>query len=187
MIIQLTGIPVVKDPEYIILNVHGVSYRIFVSPETLAHTLENTEITLWTHLAVRENSMDVYGFLTRNDLDFFELLIGISGVGPKSALGIMSLTDVPTLTSAIAEEDISYLTKVSGIGAKSAQKIVLELSDKIGTITPGSAHKEDADAIDALTAMGYSVSEARDALKEVPREITGAGARLKEALKLLAT
>lgn len=186
MIIQLRGKPTVKDPEYIILDVNGVGYKVFVTPETLAHTPEEKEVSIWTHLAVRENSLDIYGFLKREDLLFFELLIGISGVGPKSALSILSLTDVATLTSAITQGDTSYLTKVSGIGAKSAKKIVLELSDKVGALIENPTLREDADTIDALTAMGYSVAEARDALKAVSKDIEGAQARLKEALKALA-
>ena len=186
MIIQLRGKLVGKDPEYIILDVGGVGYKVFVTPETLAHTPEEKDVTVWTHLAVRETSLDIYGFLKREDMLFFELLIGISGVGPKSALSILGLADVATLTSAITHGDTSYLTKVSGIGAKSAQKIVLELSDKVGALSENPSLKADAEAIDALTAMGYSASEARSALKAIPKNIEGANARLKQALKALA-
>jgi len=186
MIIQLRGTVVSKDPEYIILDVSGIGYKVYVTPETLANTPENKEVTLWTHLAVRETALDIYGFLTREYLLFFELLIGISGVGPRSALAILGLADVATLTSAITEGDISYLTKVSGIGAKSAKKIVLELSDKVGSIAPNPSLKEDAEAVDALSAMGYTLTEAREALKAVPRDVIGASERLKHALKVLA-
>ncbi|PCI89739.1 Holliday junction branch migration protein RuvA [Candidatus Kaiserbacteria bacterium] len=187
MIIQLRGIVVAKDPEYIILDVQGVGYKVFVTPETLAHTPENKESTLWTYLSVRETSLDIYGFLDRETLIFFELLIGISGVGPKSALSILGLTDVATLSSAIAAGDTSYLTKVSGIGAKSAQKIILELSDKVSKVAGNPALREDADTIDALTSMGYTIMEAREALKQVPKDVTGASDRLKQALKSLAS
>lgn len=187
MITQLTGIVAFKDPEYLILNVHGVGYKVYVTPETLAHTPEHGNATLWTHLSVRETALDMYGFLTRNDLLFFEMLIGISGVGPKSALSILGLADVATLESAIAEGDTSYLTKVSGIGPKVAKKIVLELSDKVGTVTESTSLKEDADAVDALLTMGYSATEAREALKAVPATVTGASERLKHALKSLAS
>ena len=183
---QLTGTVTHKSPEYVLLDVGGVGYKIFVTPDTLANTPEKKKITLWTHLAVRETAMDLYGFLTREDLHFFELLIGISGVGPKSAIGILGMADTETLTTAISEGDTTYLTKVSGIGAKSAKKIVLELQDKVGATVGTPALKDDADTIDALTSMGYSATEARDAIKKVPKEITGASARLKYILKLLA-
>lgn len=186
MFIQLRGVVAHKDPAYIVLDVAGVGYKVYVTPHTLAHTPENEEATLWTHLAVREQSLDVYGFLTQSDLEFFELLIGVSGVGPKSALGILSIADANTLRAAITQGDTTYLTKVSGIGAKSAKKIVLELGDKLGSRVEGNlAH--DADAIDALTTMGYSLPEAREALKAVPADVTGASERLKSALKNLAT
>lgn len=187
MIIQLTGKVTFKEPEFLILDVEGVGYKVHVSPDTLANTPEHKEILLWTHQAVRETALDLYGFLNRSDLVFFELLIGISGVGPKSALSILSMADVETLTQAISEGDTSYLTKVSGIGAKSAKKIVLELSDKIGKTVGHSSLKEDADTLDALVSMGYSTSEARDALKVVGKEVTGANDRLKAALKTLST
>ena len=187
MIRQLRGTVAHKDPEYIILDVDGVGYEVFVTPDTLAHTPEDAVVTLWTHLAVRETALDLYGFMKREDLIFFELLIGINGVGPKSALAILSLADVATLESAVREGDTTYLTKVSGIGAKSAKKIVLELSYKVGKGADTASLREDADTLDALTAMGYSVSEARDALKRVPKDITGGNERLKYALKALAT
>ncbi len=186
MIGHLRGTALMKDPEYLVVDVGGVGYRVHVLPDVLANTPERGEVQLWTHMVVRENAHELYGFSQHEELRFFELLIGVSGVGPKSALSILSLADVATLTSAIASGDTSYLTKVSGIGAKSAKKIVLELSDKFG----GGAHdpslQADTDTIDALVAMGYSQAEARDALKHVSREITGSSARLKEALKQLA-
>ena len=187
MITQLTGLVAHKDPEFLIVNVHGVGYKVFVTPEVLAHAPENKEITLWTHLSVRETALDVYGFLTREDLVFYELLIGVPGVGPKSALAVLALDDVQTLTDAISSGDTTYLTKVSGIGAKSAKKIVLELSDKVGKTTEGAGLKDQADTLDALTSMGYSLTQAREALKQLPKETTGANEQLKQALKILAS
>jgi len=186
MIIQLMGTVTHKDPSFVILTAFGVGYRVWVTPHTLAHIPENGEVTLWVHQAVREQSLDLYGFLSKEDLDFFELLIGVSGIGPKSALGILSIADATTLRAAITQGDTSYLTKVSGIGAKSAKKIVLELGDKLGTIAEGNL-TEDTDALDALTTMGYSQAEAREALRAVSKDISGASERLKHALKYLAS
>jgi Holliday junction DNA helicase RuvA len=185
MITQLRGTVVHKTAGYAVVDVNGVGYRVFATPDVLSKLPKNKEALLWTHLAVRENAMDLYGFASPKDLGFFELLIGISGVGPKSALAILTLADVATLESAIAEGDISYLTKVSGIGQKNARKIVVELQDKIGVIAQGGTLKEDADVIDALISMGYAQSEAREALKAVPSDISDARSRLKEALKSL--
>ncbi|MDP2649942.1 MAG: Holliday junction branch migration protein RuvA [bacterium] len=185
MIMQLRGMVTYKALQYAVIDTNGVGYKVFATPDTISKLAKGTEATLWTHLAVRENAMDLYGFPTRADLEFFELLIGVSGVGPKSALSILMLADTETLKSAIASGDTSYLTKVSGIGQKSSKKIVLELQDKIGATEQKGTLKEDADVLDALITMGYSQGEAREALKQIPRDIPDARARLKEALKLL--
>ena len=133
MIAQLTGIVAHRDKSSIILDVKGVGYRIFVSSGTLEqlHRQKEGSVSFFTHLSVRENALDLYGFLEQEELHFFEMLISISGIGPKSALGILSIADVETLKQAISSGDSSYLTKVSGIGTKIAKKIVLELNDTI--------------------------------------------------------
>jgi len=185
MISQLTGKISYKGENYIIINVSGVGYKVFVSNDTLITAKE--DISLWTHLAVRENSLDLFGFLTKEDLDFFELLISISGIGPKTALGILNVATTETLISAISTEDTSYLTKVSGIGSKNAQKIVMELKNKIQKVfqTP-TGIKEEIDVIEALKSLGYSAKQASDALKQIDKEITGTGEKVKEALKILS-
>ncbi len=185
MIEQLTGTVVHKNIDSLILDVNGVGYKIFATQSTLAK-LGLKDATLWTHLAVRENSLDLYGFTSQTDLQFFELLLGISGIGPKSALGVLSVADTNTLQSAISEGDISYLTKVSGIGKKSAERIVVELKDKVHASTTPTTLKEDADTLDALVALGYSVAEVRGALKELPKKELSAKDRIKETLKLLS-
>lgn len=188
MIAQLQGTISAHGLDYVILDVSGVGYRVHTSRE-LAQVLsaKTDPVLLWTHLAVRETSLDLFGFLNEDELLFFEMLISVSGIGPKSALAIMNLETVPTLSSAILQGDTTYLTKVSGIGKKSAEKIIIELRDKISSLdTEGShAHAEDADTLEALLSLGYSRKEARDALKEIPRELDGASERLTEALKLL--
>ena len=133
--------------------------------------------------------MSMYGFFERQELELFEMLIGISGVGPKSAIGVLSVASVDALKSAIASGDTSYLTKVSGIGKKNAEKIVLELRDKLGG--PGGSggtetgRKEEVDAIEALKSLGYSQREAREALKDVADSVKGTSHRVKAALKNL--
>ncbi|OGD68069.1 Holliday junction DNA helicase RuvA [Candidatus Campbellbacteria bacterium RIFCSPLOWO2_01_FULL_34_15] len=187
MISQLTGKISFIALNHIVLNVNGVGYKVFVSNETIGFAEEDSITTLWTHLAVRENAMDLYGFSEKSDLNFFELLLTISGIGPKSALGILNTASAETLRSAISSGDTSYLTKVSGIGSKSAQKIVLELQDKIGKIEGGARGvREEVDAVETLKSLGYSAREASDALKKVDKEITGTGGRVKEALKILS-
>jgi len=190
MIAQLAGNLIFTAGNYIVLDVTGVGYKIYVSLDTLSVLAKQRgkEVRLWTHLAVRETSMDLYGFLDQPELEFFEMLIGISGIGPKSALGILSVAPADTLKQAVASGDTSYLTKVSGIGKKNAEKIVVELRDKLGGAYAGEGEtmlKEDADVVAALQSLGYSAKEARDALKEVGKDIAGTNDKIKEALKLL--
>jgi holliday junction DNA helicase RuvA len=132
----------------------------------------------------------LYGFLNIDELDFFELLISISGIGPKGAIGILSVIDVGTLISAISSGDTSYLTKVSGIGKKSAEKIILELKDKVGILDSGDYSdqlREETEAIEALKSLGYRSQEARAALQKVSPEISGTSERVREALRVLGS
>jgi len=188
MIGQLTGKIVYADTEGVILDVHGVGYRLALTSNTFANVSTNQEATtFWTHLAVRENALDLYGFSDKAELDFFELMISISGIGPKKALAILSLAPLSVLRQAITENNASYLTKVSGIGRKNAEKIVLELKDKIGSLGASTEStgmmREDSDVLEAIHALGYSLIEARDAVKRVPATVTGVNDRIKEALR----
>lgn len=194
MISHLKGTVIFSGDRFIVLDVAGVGYKVGVTPDTLQRSITEkgkgiSELSLWIHLVVREDSMSMYGFLERQELELFEMLIGISGVGPKSAIGILSVAPVETLKSAIASGDTSYLTKVSGIGKKNAEKIVLELRDKLGRTGEGGAtgagRKEEMDAIEALKSLGYSQREAREALKDIPDTAKGTSARIKAALKNL--
>ncbi len=191
MIASLRGPILECGDKYVVIDVNGLGYKAFVTDDTL-HTLSNsTEATLWTYLAVRETALDLYGFISKKERDFFELLITISGIGPKSAINILSLVDATTLASAIRTGSTSHLVKVSGIGRKTAEKIVLELKDKLGGIdtTPTSELKaemsSDADTIAALVSLGYDAGEARDALKQIDKTLTDTGAKVKAALKML--
>ena len=146
-------------------------------------------ISLKTHLAVRETSLDLYGFLNADELEFFEMLISISGIGPKSGLAILSVTDVSTLKTAVSSGDSSYLTKVSGIGRKSAGKIIIELQDKLGTIdnkSDSDQMRDEMETLEALQALGYSIREAREAMKKISKTATNSSERIKEALKILS-
>lgn len=187
MIGQITGKISHSDSRSIIIDVNGVGYKIFVSTDTLSKTKEEkSPLTFWTHLVVREDVLDLYGFLTKNELDFFELLISISGVGPRGALSILSLAPPDTLKKAISSGNTSYLTQVSGIGRKIAEKIVLELRDKIGVIeSEGGNLDQEAETVLALESLGYSNKEAREALRKIPASITDTSEQVKEVLRQL--
>jgi len=189
MIGQLEGKVWFKSEKQLILGVNGVGYKVHVTEDTLKN-LDKDAVRLWTHLAVKEDALDLYGFLEKDDLDFFHLMISISGIGPKKALAIMSIAPTSTLKKAVAKGDLAYLTKVSGIGLKNAEKIVLELRDKIVWLGKDAGSdtedmKEDADAIETIRALGYSAQEARDALKQISPETSGVSNKVKAALKSL--
>ena len=162
----------------------GITYRVFMSAETLKKIPKKSEtIKLWTHLYQREDTQELYGFLHFAELEFFETLIQISGIGPKSGLGIMAVASLDTLKQAIASGDTSYLTKVSGIGKKTAEKIVIELRDKVGDME-GHSLQGELDALEALKSLGYSQNEAREALKTLPADLD-TNSKVREALKIL--
>ena len=190
MIARIEGTIVHMTEKFIVVDVSGVGYKAFVTTDTIASCRTDDTISLWTYMAVRENSLDLYGFPTISEMSFFELLLDVSGIGPKSALSILTVAPIDILKKAIATGDTSYLNKVSGIGKKTAEKIVIELRDKLKAFkdedgTPSTLRAE-SDVIEALKALGYSQNEARDALKEVSASIEGTNARIKEALKILS-
>ena len=190
MIEHLTGTLLDSGTSEVVIEVGGVGYRVFATSatiESLKKTSKNGSVSVFTHLAVRENAMDLYGFSEKEELRFFELLLSVSGIGPKSALSILNIAPIQTLKEAVASNDSSYLTKVSGIGTKSAQKIVIELQGKIGAVDEmiGEGRKGDVDVLEALRALGYSTHEIRSTLKEIPDDIKDTNGRIKEALRML--
>lgn len=169
-----------------IISCGGVGYKVAGTRETLASLKAGKSVAVWTYLAVREDALDLYGFSSEAELDFFELLLTVSGIGPKSALGILDIAAVETLRGAIAAENAAYLTNVSGIGKKTAEKIVLELKDKVGAgaAVPSTG---DSEALEAMRSLGYSAQEAREALRKVPAALEKSSDRLREALRIVGT
>lgn len=186
MIALLKGTIETNTDKYVILDVNGIGYKVYISGNTFKNLPKKGEkIKLYTHLYVRENIMELYGFLNQEELEIFELLISIPGIGPKGALSVLTVVSIETLKRAIANEESAVLTKVSGIGRKMAEKIVLELKNKIGEEFIGEKTSDDNEAIDALISLGYKLRDAREALKRVPKEVEGVENRVREALKLL--
>lgn len=188
MIHFLEGTIEYKKDKFAVINVGGVGYKVFAGADVLARLPAIGEKTrIFAHLHVREDAMDLYGFLEQVDLAFFEMLISISGVGPKMALAIMSIAPSQMLASAIAKEDISFLTRVSGVGKKTAEKIILELKDKIHKtgIELEGVQTGDHEVLDALESLGYSSREAQSALQKISKGVKGIENRIMEALKIL--
>lgn len=187
MIASIKGkIEYIRD-NYVVVEVSAIGYKVQSTAYTLGKISGSEEVSFFVHTYVREDTLALYGFLTLEELEMFELLISISGIGPKAALGILSIASPQTIKTAILNEDSSILTKVSGIGKKTAERVILELQNKVSEISSGEKDEAltDSDSIEALMTMGYSVSEARDALKSVPKEVKDIGQRIKLALKSL--
>lgn len=187
MIACLKGKIELKTNKFVVLDVNGVGYKTFCSTAVLEKLGEKgEEIKLFTYLYPRENILDLYGFLSFEELDFFEMLISISGIGPKAGLAVLSIASLKDLKTSIASGQVSLLTKVSGIGKKTAERVILELSSKV--LASGEDVKKlitDDEAIDALTSLGYTNRQSREALKQVPIKVKGTTERIKEALKIL--
>jgi len=192
MITYLRGKIKYKKNNFLIVDVSGVGYKLYINETLLSELSIDLEYEFFIHQHVREDALDLYGFKNMEDLEMFELLLSVSGVGPKSALGVSAVASSEDLREAISRGDSSILIKVSGIGKKTAERVVLELREKVGTINvSGFDSKQNgnmsasADEIDALMALGYSLFEARDVLKKIDPKLKDSGERIKAALRNL--
>jgi Holliday junction DNA helicase RuvA len=188
MIARLRGAVAATGKDFVVVQVGGVGFRVFV-PQTCLDNLDGLgqEIMLFTHLHVRENELTLYGYVSEEELTLFRLLLGVSGVGPKVALSILSVLPAERLQAAIAQEDVATLARVPGIGPKTAKKLVFDLKDKVAfagmPAEPLAVLSEaDADLISALTTLGYSVAEVQEAIRSLPREPLPLEERVRLAL-----
>jgi Holliday junction DNA helicase RuvA len=193
MIAFLTGRLVRKAANHALLDVNGVGYRLAMSTGSLAALpSEGDDVTVWTYLHVREDELSLFGFESEAEKQAFELLITVNGVGPKVALAALSSLSPDSLAAAVSADDVALISSVPGIGKKTAQRIILDLKDKLvvpelgasagGTAATGASL---AEATDALLAMGFSAAEAAQALKGFDGEAADAQGLLKYALKRL--
>lgn len=187
MIALLEGKIELKTERFVILKTGGVGYKVFCGINTLRKLPSaGDEAKLFVHLYPRENILDLYGFLSFEELEFFEMLISVSGIGPKAGLAILSIASLKEIKASIASGRVNLLTKVSGIGKKTAERVILELGSKI--LVSGrevSKLMADDEAVEALVGLGYQRRQAREALQQVSSETKGTVNRLKEALKIL--
>jgi len=188
MISSLEGKIQLKTEKYAIIETGDIGFRVLFPQKILLSLPQiGQSVKIFTYLSVKETGWDLFGFLRYEELEFFELLISIAGIGPKTAMNILSATSVEDLEEAIVLGDESILGRVSGISKKNAQKIILELKTKVKKISKGERSRvaDDIEAIDALVSLGYRVSEARGSLDKLPADINGVENRVKEALKRL--
>lgn len=175
-----------NGPELVVMTAGGVGYKILVNSAKSDRWPTGTEVQILTYMAVREDAMELYGFGSEAERQLFLKLLSVSGIGPKSALHVLSLGDVEEINSAISKGDVDYLTKVSGIGKKTAERIVVELKSKmvdINSVLCGTGSKV-GEVIEGLISLGYLASDAREAvngLPDLPSEQL-----IREALKRLS-
>ncbi len=180
MIRQIRGTVLSRELNGAIIEVGGWGVFVYLAvPETIS---EGVEVTILTHMVVKQDGIDLYGFTDAKDQHLFTLLLSVSGVGPKTALSILTKAPRVSLEQAIATRDITYLTRVAGMSKKAAEKIAVELSEKIEVTGNDPQQGNDAEVFDTLIALGYTDREARKALASVAITVEGRDARLRAAL-----
>lgn len=193
MIAFVRGTLVRAEESAVIIENNGIGYRIFVCGRDASRMRGGSEVLLYTYMNVREDAMQLFGFLSAEDLEVFRLLLGVSGIGPKAALGILSGMTANDLRFAVLSEDIKTISAAPGIGKKTAQKLILELKDKFSlqdafeekfaentAVQTDAANGSQEEAVQALVALGYSGS---DALKAVRAAGADASMSTEEILK----
>ena len=201
MISYIRGELAAVEEQKAIVDVGGIGFGIFMSNQAFALLPQpGNEVKIYTYFSVREDAMQLFGFLTRDDLEIFRLVIGVSGIGPKGGLNILSAMSPDELRFAVMSGDAKAISAAPGIGKKTAEKLIVELKDKINIedVLDHAAHGEDAapekhsagegiqsEAVQALVALGYGSTESMRAVKKASPDCTTAEELLKEALKFL--
>lgn len=187
MIAEIQGRIASVKANSVVVMVGGIGYQVLISAYTAGKIVLEEEAHFYTYTHVREDALQLFGFLDPTELEMFELLISISGVGPKVGLSILAIADPKTIRTAVVNRDPSILTNVSGVGKKTAERIIIELQNKVSNIDihESGAALAGQEALEALTSLGYSVSQAREALKAVPEDVTDISTRIRKALQQL--
>lgn len=184
MIAAIHGEVMRVGDDHLVVLVGGVGFRIYVPAVLRSQMQPGERLFLHTHLVVREDSLSLYGFQEEGEREFFNLLLGVNGVGPRLALAILSALPVDAIRQAVLSEQVEILGRVPGVGKKTAQKILLHLQGKVGAGPALAGHPlsdVDGEVLDALTSLGYSVVESQAALQSIPRD---APADLETRLRL---
>lgn len=178
-----------SERSLLVLTDSGVGYGVSLQVSKCASMHVGDNVGLHTYLRVAENALDLFGFETLEEKSFFELLLTVSGIGPKSAMHILELGSLEEISAAVGRGDVGYLTKVSGVGKKTAERIVVELKNKVGCGQVTGYRIQDSgqlgEVMDGLVSLGYSREEAREAVRDLPADEKDAGRLVKEALKRL--
>ncbi len=164
LIARLKGVALERGPDWLLVDVGGVDFRVYGPSGTLAQARVGASVTLHTHLTVREDGLTLYGFGEAEEQRLFETLIGVNGVGPKAALAMLSVMTAEELTYAIASGNAAALARAPGVGQKLAARIVLDLRDKLVAGAPAALPGEESEVVSALVGLGYSQAEAMEAV-----------------------
>ncbi len=191
MIAYLEGKILNKGKDFIVLKTGSIGYKVFVNSNLLSEIITSEEIELFIYHHITEQNSLLFGLKNPEEQEFFELILSVSGIGPKTALNVLATASIFEVKDSISRGESDLLNKVSGIGPKTAERVVLELRNKIGHIEMSADDMKSGgglasgDEIDALIALGYSMTQARDSLRGVDKEIKDSGERIKKALKSL--
>lgn len=189
MISYLKGMILSKTNKTVTVLVNNLGYQVFIPQTLLNKIIIGSEVELFTHLRHSEDAMSLFGFKSREELQFFELLITISGVGPKTALGVIEVAKLSDIKKAIFRDDPSILYKVSGVGKKTAERIVVELKNKLDALPTNEKEinlaDTDTETFDALLSLGYSERDVREAIRKIPADLERMEDKIKSALKYL--
>lgn len=186
MISYLKGKIIAKNDKTIILKTNNVGYKIFLGENFLSKIQKNNELEIFTYLFWREDKINLYGFSENGQLAFFEKLISVSGVGPRSALHLLDIVGIKNIQQAIFGNQADILTQAKGLGKKTAQRIILELKNRLPNVDKISAIPdipENAEAVSALVNLGYNPNDARKIINQLPPEIKSVSEKIKTALK----
>lgn len=190
MIYSVSGKLVLKSDNFVVIETGGLGLKLAVSAATIKNLPPTgATVKLFSHFQPRENAMELYGFLSEDELKYFEMLISVSGVGPKSALAILDVARLDELSAAIKEGRPDLLTRASGIGRKTAERVIIELRTKVQSATSGLVVEKmetDSDLIEALSNLGYRREDARAAVAKTDPKLSGIEERLRAALAVLS-
>ena len=194
MYYSISGKALIKE-NFVVIHSGGIGYKIFTSNSTISKIPRNDDVTIYTYLNVKEDALDIYGFITEEELATFKLLISVSGVGPKAALAVLSALAPAEFAMAVVTQDAKTITAAQGVGKRLAEKIIVELKDKLGNVslteitqdgidgTPNVSGTIMEEAVNALMVLGYSSLEARQAVKKVAGQAENLEDLIKSALK----
>jgi Holliday junction DNA helicase RuvA len=185
MISYLRGKVLSVRDSYAIIDVSGVGYKVTVNPEFASHLHAEEEAEVYIYTQVREDILALFGFKNLEELDFFEMLISVSGIGPKAALNILAVASIDKIRASIQNQDPTLLSSVSGIGKKTAEKVVIELKNKVGATGNLFAGEKAEDVYDALMQLGFRQAEISASLAELPPDLKSTEEKLKYCLARL--